>query len=71
VQPDEQLLQTAGGSTVGNVVLQRGRHLGFKAIDLVRGRSLRLDAFRRGHNHPKGGGNGRAAGVELGRLSAV
>ena len=39
VQPGEWLLQTAAGSTVGKVVLQLGRHLGFKTINVVRRRS--------------------------------
>ena len=39
VHPGEWLLQTAAGSTVGQVVLQLGRHLGFKTINVVRRRS--------------------------------
>jgi len=39
VQPGEWLLQTAAGSSVGKVVLQLGRHLGFKTINVVRRRS--------------------------------
>jgi NADPH:quinone reductase-like Zn-dependent oxidoreductase len=39
VAPAEWLLQTAAGSTVGKLVLQLGRHLGFKTINVVRRRS--------------------------------
>ncbi len=39
VQPGEWLLQTAAGSSVGKVVLQLGRHLGFKTINVIRRRS--------------------------------
>jgi NADPH:quinone reductase-like Zn-dependent oxidoreductase len=39
VQPGEWLLQTAAASTVGRVVLQLGRHLGFKTINVVRRRA--------------------------------
>jgi NADPH:quinone reductase-like Zn-dependent oxidoreductase len=39
VQPGEWLLQTAAGSTVGRLVLQLGRHLGFKTINVVRRRA--------------------------------
>jgi NADPH2:quinone reductase len=39
IQPGEWLLQTAAGSTVGKLVVQLGRHLGFKTINVVRRRS--------------------------------
>jgi NADPH:quinone reductase-like Zn-dependent oxidoreductase len=39
VQPDEWLLQTAAGSTVGQSVIQLGAHVGFKTINVVRRRS--------------------------------
>ncbi len=39
VQPGEWLLQTAAGSTVGKMVLQLGRHLGFRTINVVRRRA--------------------------------
>jgi NADPH:quinone reductase-like Zn-dependent oxidoreductase len=39
VQPGEWLLQTAAGSTVGKVVLQLARHIGFPTINVVRRRS--------------------------------
>jgi NADPH:quinone reductase-like Zn-dependent oxidoreductase len=39
VQPGEWLLQTAAGSTVGRLVLQLGRHFGFKTINVVRRRA--------------------------------
>jgi NADPH2:quinone reductase len=39
VQPGEWLLQTAAGSTVGKMVLQLGKHLGFKTINVVRRRA--------------------------------
>ena len=39
VATGEWLLQTAAGSTVGKVVLQLGRHLGFKTINVVRRRA--------------------------------
>jgi NADPH:quinone reductase-like Zn-dependent oxidoreductase len=39
IQPGEWLLQTAAGSTVGKVVMQLGRHLGFRTINVVRRRS--------------------------------
>jgi NADPH:quinone reductase-like Zn-dependent oxidoreductase len=39
VRPDEWLLQTAAGSTVGKLVLQLGRHFGFKTINVVRRRA--------------------------------
>src|ERR671930_573587 len=47
VQPGEWLLQTAAGSTVGRLVLQLGRHLGFKTIDVVRRRAEDEDLRRR------------------------
>jgi NADPH:quinone reductase-like Zn-dependent oxidoreductase len=39
VGPGEWLLQTAAGSTVGRLVLQLGRHSGFKTINVVRRRA--------------------------------
>jgi NADPH:quinone reductase-like Zn-dependent oxidoreductase len=39
LQPDEWLLQTAAGSTLGRVVLQIARHKGFKTINVVRRRA--------------------------------
>jgi NADPH:quinone reductase-like Zn-dependent oxidoreductase len=39
VKPGEWLLQTAAGSTVGKLVIQLGRHFGFKTINVVRRRS--------------------------------
>jgi NADPH2:quinone reductase len=39
VARDEWLLQTAAGSTVGKLVVQLGRHYGFKTINVVRRRS--------------------------------
>jgi NADPH:quinone reductase-like Zn-dependent oxidoreductase len=39
LRPGEWLLQTAAGSTVGKLVLQLGRHLEFKTINVVRRRS--------------------------------
>jgi NADPH2:quinone reductase len=39
VQPDEWLVQTAAGSSVGRVVVQLGRHIGVKTINVVRRRS--------------------------------
>jgi hypothetical protein len=38
IHPGERLLRTAAGSTVGNVVLQLKRYLGFKTTDLARRR---------------------------------
>ncbi|AYN42541.1 NADPH:quinone reductase [Streptomyces dangxiongensis] len=38
VQPDEWLLQTAAGSTVGRLVIQLSRHLGVHTINVVRRR---------------------------------
>jgi len=38
-EPGEWLLQTAAGSTVGKVVLQLGRHIGLKTINVVRRRA--------------------------------
>jgi NADPH:quinone reductase-like Zn-dependent oxidoreductase len=37
--PGEWLLQTAAGSTVGRLVMQLGRHLGFRTINVVRRRA--------------------------------
>jgi NADPH2:quinone reductase len=39
VRPDEWLLQTAAGSTVGKLVIQLGTHFGFKTMNVVRRRS--------------------------------
>jgi NADPH2:quinone reductase len=39
VRPGEWLLQTAAGSTVGKLVLQLGRHVGFNTINVVRRRA--------------------------------
>jgi NADPH:quinone reductase-like Zn-dependent oxidoreductase len=39
VQPGEWLVQTAAGSTVGQSVIQLGRHVGFKTLNVVRRRS--------------------------------
>ncbi|MEW2514486.1 zinc-dependent alcohol dehydrogenase family protein [Streptomyces sp. NPDC046870] len=39
VQPGEQLLQTAAGSTVGRLVIQLSRHLGIRTINVVRRRA--------------------------------
>jgi NADPH:quinone reductase-like Zn-dependent oxidoreductase len=39
LEPGEWLLQTAAGSTVGKLVVQLGRHLGFQTINMVRRRA--------------------------------
>jgi NADPH:quinone reductase-like Zn-dependent oxidoreductase len=39
VRPGEWLLQTAAGSTVGQLVIQLGKHVGFKTLNVVRRRS--------------------------------
>src|ERR1700749_119033 len=39
VQPGEWLLQTAAGSTVGQLVIQLGAQVGFKTLNVVRRRS--------------------------------
>ena len=39
VRPGEWLLQTAAGSTVGQMVIQLGAHVGFKTLNVVRRRS--------------------------------
>ena len=39
VRPGEWLLQTAAGSTVGQMVIQLGAHFGFKTLNVVRRRS--------------------------------
>ncbi|WP_241177751.1 zinc-dependent alcohol dehydrogenase family protein [Mycolicibacterium nivoides] len=39
VRPGEWLLQTAAGSTVGQLVIQLGTHVGFKTLNVVRRRS--------------------------------
>jgi NADPH:quinone reductase-like Zn-dependent oxidoreductase len=44
VGPGEWLLQTAAGSTVGKLVLQLGRHVGFRTINVVRRRAA-IDAL--------------------------
>jgi NADPH2:quinone reductase len=41
VARDEWLLQTAAGSTVGKLVVQRGRHCGFKTINVRRRSAIR------------------------------
>lgn len=45
VKDGEWLLQTAAGSTVGKVVIQLGRHLGFKTLNVVRRRAA-VDEIR-------------------------
>ncbi|MBY8861963.1 zinc-dependent alcohol dehydrogenase family protein [Nocardia sp. CA2R105] len=39
VRPGEWLVQTAAGSTVGQLVIQLGAHVGFKTLNVVRRRS--------------------------------
>jgi NADPH2:quinone reductase len=39
VRPGEWLLQTAAGSTVGQLIIQLGKHFGFKTLNVVRRRS--------------------------------
>ena len=39
IQPEEWLIQTAAGSTVGQIVVQLGRVLGFRTINVVRRRA--------------------------------
>jgi NADPH:quinone reductase-like Zn-dependent oxidoreductase len=39
LRPGERLLQTAAGSTVGKLVLQLSRHVGFQTINVVRRRA--------------------------------
>jgi NADPH:quinone reductase-like Zn-dependent oxidoreductase len=39
LEPGEWLLQTAAGSTVGRLVIQLGRHFGFRTINVVRRRA--------------------------------
>jgi NADPH:quinone reductase-like Zn-dependent oxidoreductase len=48
VRPGEWLLQTAAGSTVGQLVIQLGKHVGFKTINVVRRRSAVDDIFAMG-----------------------
>src|SRR5262245_18406924 len=48
VRPGEWLLQTAAGSTVGQLVIQLGAHVGFKTLNVVRRRSAVEDIFARG-----------------------
>jgi NADPH2:quinone reductase len=45
VRPGEWLLQTAAGSTVGQMVIQLGTHVGFKTLNVVRRRSA-VDGIR-------------------------
>jgi NADPH:quinone reductase-like Zn-dependent oxidoreductase len=40
LEPGEWLIQTAAASTVGKLVLQLGRHLGFRTINVVRRRAV-------------------------------
>jgi NADPH:quinone reductase-like Zn-dependent oxidoreductase len=48
VRPDEWLLQTAAGSTVGQLVIQLGAHVGFKTLNVVRRRSAVEDILALG-----------------------
>jgi NADPH:quinone reductase-like Zn-dependent oxidoreductase len=48
VQPGEWLLQTAAGSTVGQLVIQLGAHVGFKTLNVVRRRSAVEDILALG-----------------------
>jgi NADPH:quinone reductase-like Zn-dependent oxidoreductase len=48
VRPGEWLLQTAAGSTVGQLVIQLGAHVGFKTINVVRRRSAVDDILTMG-----------------------
>jgi NADPH2:quinone reductase len=48
VQPGEWLLQTAAGSTVGQLVIQLGAHVGFNTINVVRRRSAVEDILAMG-----------------------
>ncbi len=48
VRPGEWLLQTAAGSTVGQLVIQLGMHVGFKTINVVRRRSAVEDILALG-----------------------
>lgn len=48
VRPGEWLLQTAAGSTVGQLVIQLGVHVGFKTLNVVRRRSAVDDVLAMG-----------------------
>ena len=48
VGPGEWLLQTAAGSTVGQLVIQLGAHVGFKTLNVVRRRSAVEDILASG-----------------------
>ncbi|QRY54605.1 zinc-dependent alcohol dehydrogenase family protein [Mycolicibacterium septicum] len=48
VRPGEWLLQTAAGSTVGQLVVQLGTHIGFKTLNVVRRRSAVEDILASG-----------------------
>ncbi|ODR21633.1 zinc-dependent alcohol dehydrogenase family protein, partial [Mycolicibacterium porcinum] len=48
VRPGEWLLQTAAGSTVGQLVIQLGAHVGFKTLNVVRRRSAVDDILAMG-----------------------
>jgi NADPH2:quinone reductase len=48
VRPGEWLLQTAAGSTVGQLVIQLGAHVGFKSLNVVRRRSAVEDILALG-----------------------
>jgi NADPH2:quinone reductase len=48
VRPGEWLMQTAAGSTVGQLVIQLGAHVGFKTLNVVRGRSAVEDILALG-----------------------
>ncbi|MFF3575107.1 zinc-dependent alcohol dehydrogenase family protein [Nocardia jiangxiensis] len=48
VRPGEWLLQTAAGSTVGQLVIQLGVHVGFKTLNVVRRRSAVEDVLAMG-----------------------
>lgn len=48
VRPGEWLLQTAAGSTVGQLVIQLGAHIGFQTLNVVRRRSAVDDILAMG-----------------------
>ncbi len=48
VRPGEWLLQTAAGSTVGQMVIHLGAHVGFKTLNVVRRRSVVEDILALG-----------------------
>ncbi|HEX3284034.1 MAG TPA: zinc-dependent alcohol dehydrogenase family protein [Mycobacterium sp.] len=48
VRPGEWLLQTAAGSTVGQLVIQLGTHVGFNTLNVVRRRSAVEDILAMG-----------------------